>query len=148
MLRKTLVPLLAGALVLLASAEAQAWGGMYSGVTQITPDGYLHYGAPYSGPAMIGGFMHYGNPNVAVPQYSENLPPLGPNYGGQWNLQGGYAGGGAGVYGYGYASPFGGPGYGGYQYTTPGYYGGYYGGGVRAGGVYGGYRTGAVWAPH
>jgi len=120
-----------------ASAQAQAWGSANGGgYSQITPDGYLHYGGPYNGPYMIHGFMHYGNPNVAVPQYGGYLS-LGQTNPGRYSS----------VYQYGYSSPYLTPGYGGYRYTTPSY-GGYYNGGVRAGGVYGGYYNGAAWAPH
>jgi hypothetical protein len=132
MLRISLIAMLTAALVLLpAPTQAQ---GIPNGPTGFLPDGYIHYGAPYSGPHMIHGFMHYGSPYVAIPQPGGTLP-LTTNNTPQYSVGAGT------LFQYGYRSPFVGPTSGGYRWTPPtnGYYNG-----VR---TYGGYNTGTAWAP-
>jgi hypothetical protein len=123
MLRIILVAMLMAALVLLpGSVQAQ---GIPNGPTGFLPDGYIHYGAPYSGPHMIHGFMHYGSPYVAIPQPGGTLP-LTTNYTPQYSVGAGT------LFQHGYRTPFVGP-TSGYRWTPPS--NGYYNG-VRTNGGY------------
>src|SRR5262249_9928567 len=97
MVRKTLIPALAAALVvLMLSSKAHAWGAYHAGYTHVGPNGVQHWGHT----AVAGPYGAYsGGRAVGYGGYGARYGYGGYHYGG--GAYGGYHYGGFGGVGYG-----------------------------------------------